>query len=69
MCEQEALLEPLPVLFLTGTTGAGKSTVTADVSEALAAAQVPHAALDLDGLSIEAKHPGQSVLVVNRLFP
>lgn len=44
--------QPLTVrtLILTGTTGAGKSTVAAEINDALAALEVPNAAVDLDAL-------------------
>ena len=41
----------MPVLLVTGTCGAGKSTIAAEVNDALAEAGVPNAALDLDALT------------------
>lgn len=41
---------PVPTLLITGTVGAGKSTVAAEVSDVLADLQVPNAAVDLDAL-------------------
>lgn len=40
------------VLVITGSMGAGKSTVMAEASDLLAASGVVHAAVDLDGLAI-----------------
>ena len=40
----------VPVLLLTGTVGAGKTTLAWEISDVLSAASVPHAALDGDGL-------------------
>jgi hypothetical protein len=40
----------VPTLLITGTTGAGKSTVAAEVNDVLAALKVPNAAVDLDAL-------------------
>ncbi len=41
---------PLPVLFLNGTIGSGKTTVGLAVHERLEEADMPHAFLDLDRL-------------------
>jgi predicted kinase len=40
------------VIVITGSMGAGKTTVMAEASDLLAAAGVNHAAIDLDGLGI-----------------
>ncbi len=41
---------PVPTLVLTGTVGAGKSIVAAEITDVLAAFKVPNAAIDLDTL-------------------
>jgi adenylylsulfate kinase len=41
---------PVPALVLTGTVGSGKSTVAAEINDALAEFKVPNAAVDLDAL-------------------
>ena len=40
------------MLVITGTMGAGKSTVLAEASDILSLRQIPHAALDLDALGV-----------------
>ena len=40
----------VPVLVLTGTVGAGKSTVAAAINDVLAERHIPNAAVDLDAL-------------------
>jgi predicted kinase len=40
----------VPTLLITGTTGVGKSTVTAEINDQLAARKIPNAAVDLDAL-------------------
>ena len=42
--------EPVRVLFINGTVGAGKSTVADAVGDVLAERGVPHAVIDLDEL-------------------
>lgn len=42
----------VPVLVLSGTVGAGKSTVLDEVHDLLSAAGVPHACVDCDALSL-----------------
>lgn len=42
---------PIPILFLTETVGAGKSTVAATINDVLAELKVPNAAVDLDALT------------------
>ncbi len=39
------------LLIITGTMGAGKTTVLGEASDILALRQIPHAAIDLDGLA------------------
>jgi adenylylsulfate kinase len=41
---------PVPTPVLTGTVGSGKSTVAAEINDALAELKVPNAAVDLDAL-------------------
>jgi len=41
---------PVPTLVLTGTVGSGKSTVAAEINDALAELKLPNAAVDLDAL-------------------
>jgi hypothetical protein len=41
---------PVPTLLITGTVGAGKSTVAAEISDVLADLKIPNAAVDLDAL-------------------
>jgi predicted kinase len=43
---------PARLLVMTGSMGAGKSTVMAEASDILTAAGIVHAAVDLDGLAI-----------------
>jgi adenylylsulfate kinase-like enzyme len=38
----------VPPLLITGTLGAGKTTVAAEISELLDQAQIPHAHVDVD---------------------
>lgn len=40
----------VPTLLITGTVGVGKSTVATEISDVLAALEVPNAAVDLDAL-------------------
>ena len=40
------------LLLITGTMGAGKSTVMAESSDLLALNQIEHAAIDVDGLGV-----------------
>ncbi len=42
----------LPVLFLSGTVGVGKSAVLEEIHELLVRAKIPHACLDADALSM-----------------
>ncbi|HEY2550425.1 MAG TPA: hypothetical protein VGI64_07595 [Streptosporangiaceae bacterium] len=41
---------PVPTLVITGTTGAGKTAVAAEINDILAELKVPNAAVDLDAL-------------------
>lgn len=45
----------VPLLVISGSLGAGKSTALSEASDLLAEAGVPHAALDLDALAV--MHP------------
>ena len=40
------------LLIITGTMGAGKTTVLCEASDILALRQIPHAAIDLDALGL-----------------
>ena len=40
------------LLIITGTMGAGKTTVLVEASDILASRQIPHAAIDLDALGL-----------------
>ena len=40
----------VPTLLLTGTIGAGKSTIAAEINDALTEMKIPNAAVDLDAL-------------------
>jgi len=40
----------VPTLLLTGTVGSGKSTVAAEINDALAELKIPNATIDLDAL-------------------
>ncbi|MDO8751170.1 MAG: hypothetical protein Q7K03_08510 [Dehalococcoidia bacterium] len=42
----------VPVLVISGSMGSGKTTVLSEASDLLAEASVPHAAIDLDWLSV-----------------
>jgi adenylylsulfate kinase len=41
---------PVPTMLVTGTVGVGKSTVAAEINDALADLKIPSAAVDLDAL-------------------
>ena len=47
----------IKVLVISGSMGSGKTTVLAEASDLLAAADIPHAAIDLDALAL-AHLPG-----------
>ena len=47
--------KPVPLLVISGSLGAGKSTVLSEASDLLAEAGVPHAAINLDALAV--MHP------------
>jgi len=58
----------VPLLIISGSMGSGKTTVLSEVSDLLVQADVAHAAIDLDWLSI--MHPtqgryGQSLVLSN----
>ena len=40
-----------PTLFVSGSCGAGKSTIVAEINDVLAEAEIAHAAVDLDALT------------------
>ncbi len=42
--------QTVPTLVLTGTVGAGKSIVAAEINDTLAGFKIPNAAIDLDAL-------------------
>lgn len=44
------LEDMVPTLLITGATGVGKSTVTAEINDVLAEHRIPNAAIDLDAL-------------------
>lgn len=43
----------VPVLLLTGTVGAGKTTIAYEINDALAELEIPNAAVDLDALTAQ----------------
>ncbi len=47
----------VPLLIISGSMGAGKTTVLSEASDLLARAGIPHAAIDLDWLAV--MHPQQ----------
>ncbi len=49
----------VPVLIISGSMGSGKTTVLSEASDLLAEASVPHAAIDLDCLSIMYPQQGR----------
>lgn len=49
----------VPLLIISGSMGAGKTTVLSEASDLLAQAGVPHAAIDLDWLSVMHPQQGQ----------
>lgn len=50
------MTDRVPVLLLSGSMGAGKTTVMGEVSDLLSEANVPHACVDFDGLSLTHPH-------------
>jgi adenylylsulfate kinase-like enzyme len=50
----------MELLILTGTMGAGKTTVLAEVSDILKLRQIPHAAIDVDALGLAHLPPATS---------
>jgi hypothetical protein len=60
----------IPVVVLTGTVGAGKTTVAFEMSAQLASRDIPHAVVDLDALSYVYPRPpddpfGRQVALAN----
>ncbi len=49
----------VPMLVISGSMGSGKTTVLSEVSDLLIEASVPHAAIDLDWLSVMYPRPGR----------
>ncbi|HVM52183.1 MAG TPA: hypothetical protein VM262_03210 [Acidimicrobiales bacterium] len=47
------MTERVPVLLLTGTVGAGKSTLAYEINDTLSEMAVPNAAVDLDALTAQ----------------
>lgn len=43
----------MPVLLVTGTVGAGKTTIAWELNDALGELKIPNAAIDLDGLTAQ----------------
>jgi hypothetical protein len=41
----------VPILFVTGSCGVGKTTIAAEINDVLAEAKIPNAAVDLDALT------------------
>lgn len=46
------MTNPVPVLLLSGSMGAGKTTIMGEISDLLIEANVSHACVDFDGLSL-----------------
>lgn len=44
---------PVPLILVTGTVGAGKTTVAAEMNDLLSTLKIPNAALDLDALVLQ----------------
>jgi N-acetyltransferase len=42
----------VPVLIISGSMGAGKSTVLGEIHDLLVEREIPHAAIDFDALSL-----------------
>jgi predicted kinase len=55
-----AVTPPRRLLVLTGSMGAGKSTILAEISDLLAARDIVHAAIDADTLSVA--HPPRGTM-------
>ena len=47
------MADRVPVLLLTGTVGAGKTTIALEINDLLAEMQIPNAAIDLDALAAQ----------------
>ena len=47
----------VPLLIISGSMGAGKTTVLSEASDLLAQADIPHAAIDLDWLAVMHPQP------------
>ena len=61
----DALVDDVPVLLITGPPGVGKSQVSMEASDALEQAEVPHAAIDLDELTLVWPTPGEDLVFRN----
>ena len=59
-------VEPVPLILLTGTVGAGKTTVLWEISTTLSEMDVAHAAVDCDTLC--AVHPATSRWNVDLMY-
>jgi len=62
------IAERAPLLIITGSIGAGKTTVLGDATGLLCDAKVPHAAIDLDWLTQMFPDPvdyGHSLMMAN----
>jgi dephospho-CoA kinase len=62
------MTKPVPLLILSGSMGAGKTTVLSEASDLLVESNIAHAALDLDWLGV--MHPpqgryGEGILFTN----
>ena len=53
-------MEPKSLLVITGTMGAGKTSVLGEASDILALQNIAHAALDLDGFGLAHLPSGES---------
>lgn len=60
------MAEVVPTLLLTGTVGAGKTTIAYEINDVLAERRIPNAAVDLDGLT--AQWPPSSKWNADLLF-
>jgi hypothetical protein len=60
---------PVPTLLISGTVGAGKSTVAAEICDVLGELELPNAGIDLDGLAWQwpASSPWNADLVFENL--
>ena len=57
--EEYKMDAPVPMLIISGSMGSGKTTMMSEVSDVLVEANVAHAAIDLDALSIVHPLHGQ----------